>query len=470
MLRVIFILIVGASLSACIYMSDAGKVEDTPQQEISTTEATHEDSVTVPRMGIEDRFASIATASRIFPHNWSPGSEALAYWTFSEEESEQFTYPPGTLHFFDINTGQTCAYPEQVDYSYDNSPIVWLPDGKIIAITGDVAVGDGQVRISTLCNDDFEMLTEQFPVPITGIAAHNASYTQIVLNSSRGILLYNYDTQSNIQIDEAVQGSQRAGYSWSPSNELLAISDVVAMPSYFEMVTYVVNTQTGLVEDSVEWRAFDAEGSFEGPVWLGEKQFLIQNTLDQGPLLVTTGEEVQQLIPDVFDDKDVSDLSNVQTVARNISGSESYSIAFVNVGATLTLYHSKLEETEELPFQRLLSWSPDGKWLILSGSTSTERSSGVYLREVNPESEAKLLFNGEKAPEAVVWKPDLSGVAVAFPQKAAFVSIPDGTQSDLGVSAAGEVLPSSLMWSSNGEYLIARQVGSGKETLVVTAP
>jgi hypothetical protein len=62
-------------------------------------------AMAVPRATLD----SVITAARILPHSWSPDSETLAYWTFTEEEvALDFTLPPGTLHFYNVTTGESC--------------------------------------------------------------------------------------------------------------------------------------------------------------------------------------------------------------------------------------------------------------------------------------------------------------------------------------------------------------------------
>jgi len=112
----------------------------------------------------------VVTAGMIRFHSWSPDGETLAYWEFTPEEAAvSYTYPPGSLEFLNARTGQTCPSPYAVGYGYFSDSIAWLPDGRILIVTG------GEVIIGTPCGDDFATLTI-FPAPITSIAVPNNEF------------------------------------------------------------------------------------------------------------------------------------------------------------------------------------------------------------------------------------------------------------------------------------------------------
>lgn len=228
----------------------------------------------------------ILTAPMIFPHSWSPDNTFLAYWTFSKEELEEYVhpdFPPGTLHFLNVHTGEVCESPQDVGYGFGNN-IVWLPDGRVMLFA------DGHVLVGAPCSQDFTDISPLFPVPVYGVATVNPERSLFLLYSDEGFLLYEPQSGNIRKVDESIRGG---GVSWSPGSNRLGIT--AELPSgcklrSCEMGTWVVDVETGAVEDTVYWKALDLPDKSVGPVWLSEDQFLIPFTVDQGPLLATVGE------------------------------------------------------------------------------------------------------------------------------------------------------------------------------------
>jgi len=321
-------------------------------------------------------------------HSWSPDGEVLAYWTFSPEEAAaDFTYPPGTLHFLNAETKQLCKYPHQVGYGYADDRIVWLTGGRVLVVTQDQ-----QVLSSTPCGDDLVSLTDVFPARINSIAAYNSDRSLFLIRSEERYFFYNSGSHSVREVAGTIPVSSRAGYSWSPSEQYIGITDVAGMPAHFEMSTYIVDMQTGEVVDTLNWQHADVEGSFAGPIWLGEEQFLIEETLDQGPLLVTMGEEVTQVASTLFG---ISAAPGQRAAAARVENTNMYHVALWDSTATTTtmlLYHSESDEVEEVPLPAqtwLPQFSLDGRWLtFLTIPTQQSGSYEVWQRAVDPASQA----------------------------------------------------------------------------------
>ena len=130
----------------------------------------------------------------------------------------------------------------------------------------------------------------------------------------------------------------------------------------------------------------------QGPMWLTNELFLIGKTVDQGLRYIALPEgRVGNVLPDLLglDAGDEEHIRRVDSHADPTTGA--YHLLLVGLksvsGSSLLLYHSELDRLEELPFYgagaifRFMSYSPDGKWLLL----------------VNP------LDQGEPGPEAEYW-------------------------------------------------------------------
>ena len=107
-----------------------------------------------PATGTTVPVEPVATAPSLRFDSWSPDNETLAYWEFTAEETAtSYLNPPGTLHFFNIRTGQTCPY--RAVPGQEARSVMWLANGKIIAFSADHA------RLGTPCADDFISVSDR---------------------------------------------------------------------------------------------------------------------------------------------------------------------------------------------------------------------------------------------------------------------------------------------------------------------
>lgn len=115
-----------------------------------------------PNASRNTALALVATAPRILPASWSPDGNMLAYWTFTADEvKEDFKLPPGTLHYFDLHTRQSCIAPGQVGYGYFTNRLFWLATGQFFLVTVD-----HQVVFGEPCTGHFTKITALFPEPV----------------------------------------------------------------------------------------------------------------------------------------------------------------------------------------------------------------------------------------------------------------------------------------------------------------
>ncbi|MBI4670777.1 MAG: WD40 repeat domain-containing protein [Chloroflexi bacterium] len=433
-LRAILMLFVVVGLSACIATSPVVGQSFTP----------------------ESRSASLnplTIAARIFPVSWSPDSQILAYWTFTAQEVKQdFMYPPGTLYFANAKTGQTCKSVLQIGYGYTSNPLAWLHDGRVLFISND-----GQVKIGSPCDDNYDTITDLFPSRVHSIASHNSNHTVFLLNSENGFLRYEPQTKSVQKIDSQVRG---AGISWSPSEEYFAVTAAGHSPDFIAH-TFAVAKSTGDVLEIVTWKHFDAEGSFGGPIWLNENQFLIQQTIDRGPLLVTIGKGAIGIAPRLFG---LAPKRNMKAAAARIQDSSPYHIALSTPnedGESRTLlYHSENAQVEYLPFPDVQSWSfsPNGKAFVAVDSRLAPYR--LWSRTIDPiDSALKPLPTEKLDPFPVSWSPKGDSLAVRTSDGLAIFSVPDGARVGSWDTDIPAVFPA--LWSPNVEFL-AWQSEDGK--------
>lgn len=399
----------------------------------------------------EGRVQPIVTAGDIQVHSWSPNGQWLAYWEFTAAEAEKsFEYPPGTLHFFNSQTGETCESTQRIGYGYSANPLDWLADGRVLIITDA-----HQTLAGKPCSDNFSNLNSLFPFQIHNISSHNPQQTLFVLVGEKETLVF--DSQS--QDTRPVQGG--TGISWAPSGKRFSTTTRTGPPDFIAN-TFVVDAETGKILDNVKWKYPDAEGQWSGPTWLDDEQFVIGNTLDQGPILVTIGKNVIEIAPELFNRPSAPTLD---AAAQASNDSDRYHIALSdlaeNIKGTL-LYHSENGEVEELPFQRFGEFSPNGSSLI-----AYEDGYKAWTRALDPaETQSNLFLTQKEHPFPISWSLEGNRTAVHSANEILVFSIPFGEKLKAWKTESESIFPGP--WSPDGRFLAAEgDLGSNQRALYV---
>jgi hypothetical protein len=366
----------------------------------------------------------LATAAAIRVESWSLDSDWVAYWSSKEEDVETapHPFPSGTLHLLHIRTGQDCSYPEYVARGYDDG-VIWQPDGQVMVVSG------GSAERGTPCVDDF--------VPAA----------------------YPPDAELG-KFDTAL--SPEAGYrarTWTQDEPDGTIS----------AVTIIADALTGEVEDVVEWKHEGGVGEFGlGGQWLTEDLFLINETLDRGPLLIAVGNGTIEVVSELFglpplEHWEPDNLADLRAEGGVVKGTRTYHIVLHGAGTDRTLYHSETAEVERIPLRHpsYLAFSPDGRWLMLYeryGKDGYERQA-LSIRPVDPPGSEARLFAEEFS--YAVWASEGKKIAVGLPGGAISVfSLPDGVQ--LGSWTTGEYEALPIAWSPDGNLLAVEGYVSGE--------
>jgi len=375
----------------------------------------------LPTESPEIQIEPLATAARVSFLSWSPDGETIAYLEHSPKDLAVLPpLPPGTLKFLNPATGRVCdsnlILPEG-DY-LRASKITWTPDGELLVNTNDQSVRG-------------KPCTEFSPVSGPAMAAAEVPDPSV-----------------------SPDGAHRA------QTEVRARSDGI-----LELTTTLTDLRTGQVENSVEWRIDERLGDLGlGGSWLTEDLFLIYETLDQGPLLLTAGQGVSEAALELFGLMDIPNMlgpEGVNLSARGaaVSGTQTYHLVLGGVGVeenfpALRLYHSETGQVEELPFTHT-GWpvfSPDGRWLVMDALPIKEgyESSELWLRPLDPVgSEARRLASGNSS--RWIWAPNWTLVAGESGGDIVLFSVPDGAL--IGSWDGGDYNLFPLNWSPGGEWL-----------------
>lgn len=366
----------------------------------------------------------LATAAAIRVDSWSLDSAWVAYWSSTEEDVETapYPFPSGTLHLLNIRTGQDCSYPEYVAHGYDDG-VIWQPDGQVMVVSG------GSTRRGTPCGDDFTP----------------AAYP-------RDAELGKPDTAL----------SPEAGYrarTWAQDEADGTIS----------AVTTIADALTGEVENVVEWKHEGGLGDFGlGGQWLTKDLFLINETLDRGPLLIAVGNGTIEVASELFglpplEHWEPDNSADLRAEGEVMKGTRTYHIVLHGAGTDITLYHSETAEIESIPLRHpsYLAFSPDGRWLMLYERYDKDgyERQALSIRPADPPGSEARLFAEEFS--YAVWSPEGMKIAVGLPGGAISVfSLPDGVQLGSWTTGQYEALP--IAWSPDGNLLAVQGYASGE--------
>jgi hypothetical protein len=367
----------------------------------------------------------IIAAPAVQFEGWSPDGEWLAYWVSGQADvsSEFYPAPPGTLNFRNVRTGQECAVPEIVSQQEEGDQLVWAPGGEVLVSTS------GQSFQGTPCGGDFRPVQTptETPALAAGVLSPGGEYRAetTVMDSSAGIL--------------------------SLSSAIIAVPDdqVILM---------------------VKWKIDERLGELEqGGEWLGGNQFLIYETLDRGPLLLTVSGEVIDVARELFGLEEIPSLldpDGVSLRAVGAAGTDHYHIALSGVGTEanfppVRLYHSESGQVEEMPFRYLWppAFSPDGGWLLLDEHPVQEgyETYALWTRSVDPEG-SPVHFLAGGSPYSL-WSPDWSMVVFGGEGSFSVYAFPDGET--LGSWVTGDYSARPIAWSPDGSAMIAHGVAPG---------
>lgn len=309
----------------------------------------------------------IASAATIRYDSAQPGGQWIAFWLTTQDHLDHnlwTNFPPGDVTFYNLQTGQECAYPDispppayEVDRPELDQAVAWTPDGVLVTSNGQVSAG-------VPCGD-FQPANMPFP----------------------WAAVYPTMTSGSEQVLVSPTGRYRA--------------TVVAAPRLIEGgetglfdATMTITGADGSVLNAMEWTFGYGEFDFVRPgytlrppvAWVGDTRFLIARTLDDGPLLVEVGGESVQVVADLFG-LPLDGIGYYQAIAApDPARPDGYHLAISHFGTdtpvpSTWLYHSHDGQVEQIPFRLWPAFpiqspnglwgppafSPDGGWLLLDG-------------------------------------------------------------------------------------------------------
>ena len=240
---------------------------------------------------------------------WSPNGRYLAYFEYTEEqvadspvEGLRGTYP-GTFVFYDTQTGEKCTdYPLGGFFAYEGgssgSQWRWLSDGRLL-----ISLPDGQLLLTEAPCAAGEDIAAQLAEPILSIGAASPDERWLVLTGVGQYWLFDWLTGNTHPIAD-VQPDSFNNVVWSPDSQHISITLAGNYTGDQSPIggTRVIDVDTGDIVAWYDWEPANAlDGTFGGPVWIRNDEFVVTLSLDQGPFFMNINGDVRPVLP-LFDE------------------------------------------------------------------------------------------------------------------------------------------------------------------------
>jgi hypothetical protein len=351
-----------------------GEMATTEPTQMPTATAT----ITPPPLAVPT-LAPVASANDMRIAGWSPDSCCLAYWI--SDQDDQGPQPPGmspggTLAFWAATSGDTCVASQFHTGAGEEADVNWHEDGSLTIVMPD-GVYQGRP-----CQ------TEPFT------------------------LLANYEPAQADQADKRLSIDGRFQIITSQTGNEEGI---------LSYQTRLVETGNGVDRITASWQIDQRLGDYTdwlGGAWVSPSQFLIYETLKQGPLLLDAEQGLISVLPDLLDQDAIPfilDETGVSMKAHPIPGPDTNTFHLVVSGVgtegnfpPARLYHSENDQVEILPYSRLYRqpFSDNGQWLFLNSSPDVDgyETVEIWMRRVEDmEGEWSLLASDV---DGALWSPD----------------------------------------------------------------
>ena len=293
----------------------------------------------------------LVTAPYVRFDNWSPDSRWLAYWLSSQADVDsQFPYamPGGTLHFANVQTGETCAAPQFHPATDRQALVEWSEDGAAVVLMIDEVFKGLPCQAGPFALlPDYTPAEQGRPDPALSPGGRYQAATALLSSSENGVLTF-----------ETI------------------LTDTVEMRAV----------------QSVRWQISDRLGDYGlGGEWASPTQFLIYETLAHGPLLIDVDQGVIPALTDLFSLQEIPSILNSPEgyglEAQVAPGPEpdTYHLVVSGVGLEANfppamLYHAKSGVVEILPYRDVWGFSTRYEWLFLYETVEHEGyESGYHL-------------------------------------------------------------------------------------------
>jgi WD40 repeat protein len=315
----------------------------------------------------------VLSGENIMQLEWSSDSQWLTFLTQTAQEADSI--PPenysgpitGTLHLYNVQTGQNCAYPMENPHRLKlNAWHTWLPDDRLATLDGR-----GQV-----------------------LALQPPCSNQVAPVSARERLTLQFYDPNHPDQTFSPKGSYR-GFNQKDQEQ-------------DQYKTIIERRSNGDLVATFDWRYSDVgSANLVGPAWISDDQFILPHT-NAGPLLVTLAQNLQAVpvAPTFFHMDGSASQSAAGLYAPDLHLLLS-NIVTDTTQAEVRLYHSQGKDVENLLYT-YGAFAPGGGALIL-GNAAGER----WMRPLDPPASPVVKFLETTDQPFPAWSEDGQRVAIA---------------------------------------------------------
>jgi hypothetical protein len=331
-----------------------------------------------------------------------------------------YSYPAGTLNFVNVETGETCARPEIK--SQDDGTMHWAEDGAALVFVADDGWFTGRP-----CQDE----------PFTALAGYSPADSPAPdpALSPDGL----HRAATTLQSDE--DGVLTFETSLAASDEAQPLQQVT-------------------------WQIDQRLGDYGlGGEWISPSQFLIYETLNQGPLILDVQGDIVPVLTELFELSDIPSILGQEGyssrgVASPAVKAGGFHLLLTGVGLEsnfpqVMLYHAESGLVETLPYHHVW-WAPfsdDGSWLLMDERPDVDgyETSSIWIRRVQDVGGQWL--NLARGADYVLWADDQAEMAFNDDELVTWQTFP-GVEL-IGRWETGQFWARPVAWSPDGRYLAA---------------
>lgn len=369
----------------------------------------------------------LATAPFVSFASWSPEGRWIAYWISSQEDldnQEPYTMPGGTLHFANVATGESCAVPQIVRPTNRTGEVRWSAEVEAIVVVGERT--------------------------FAGRPCQTEPYTELAA----------YVPDEDRSRDPALSPDGR----YRAATDRLATEDGILT---FE--TTLVTRDGDQPLQRVQWQIDQRLGSYGlGGEWVSRTQFLIYETLTQGPLLVDVERGVTSVATELFGLEEIPSILGDEDYglrawpAPGLEPDSFHLLLSGGVGSMANfpparLYHAERDVEEQLPYRRLWrgGFSPDHQWLLLEERCDVggHETQTVWIRRLEDVGGAWQQL-GRDVKYSMIWSDDATEIAYTQNETTTvWQTFPGGEV--IGRWETGRFSVNPRAWSPDGRFLVA---------------
>jgi hypothetical protein len=215
----------------------------------------------------------------------------------------------------------------------------------------------------------------------------------------------------------------------------------------------------------VVWQIDQRLGEYGlGGEWIGKEQFLIYETLAEGPLIIDVEQGVISVLTDLFGLEEIPSILDeagygLRAIATLGPKADAVHLLLQGIGLEgnlppVVLYHAENSSVERLPY-RAVWWQPfsaDGEWLLMDERPTVEgyESHAIWMRQVEDiGGQWRLLARGV---DSILWATDWTGLAYSDDETVTWQTFPAGEV--VGRWDTGQFWTVPVAWSPDGLLLV----------------